>query len=126
MITWFEKHSNISLIITLLIAILIFYISSLSFAPSTSTSSSIKPILYHILIFFIFSFFLSLTILKGKNKLLIIPTIIISILYAISDELHQFFVPGRNFSLIDIFLDSLGIITASLIYITILEIRKNY
>ena len=32
------------------------------------------------------------------------------ILYAISDEIHQIFVPGRSFQFYDIFIDSIGAI----------------
>ncbi len=39
-------------------------------------------------------------------------TIASGLLYAISDELHQLFVPGRQAALIDIFYDILGLLLA--------------
>jgi len=39
-----------------------------------------------------------------------------ALIYAIIDELHQAFVPGRNTSLIDIGCDGLGIMVASIFY----------
>ena len=39
-----------------------------------------------------------------------------ALIYAIIDELHQAFVPGRNTSLIDIASDGLGIIVANIFY----------
>lgn len=42
---------------------------------------------------------------------------IIGILYACTDEFHQKFVPGRTYSIKDVFIDSLGIITGSIIFI---------
>lgn len=42
-----------------------------------------------------------------KNKLIII-TIILCVLYAISDEYHQMYVVGRVFGAFDIFIDSVG------------------
>lgn len=42
---------------------------------------------------------------------------IIGILYACTDEFHQKFVPGRTCSIKDVIIDSLGIITGSLIFI---------
>ncbi|MBU4129066.1 VanZ family protein, partial [bacterium] len=36
------------------------------------------------------------------------------ILYALSDEIHQFFVPGREFDLWDLVADSLGIVFVAL------------
>jgi len=38
------------------------------------------------------------------------------LIYAIIDELHQAFIPGRNTSLIDIVSDGLGIIVANIFY----------
>ena len=37
--------------------------------------------------------------------------------YAITDELHQFFVPGRSGNIIDVGIDTLGVITGTLIYV---------
>lgn len=37
---------------------------------------------------------------------------IISILYAFIDEIHQFYVPGRSFSQMDLFKDMIGVVTA--------------
>jgi len=42
---------------------------------------------------------------------------ITGILYACTDEFHQKFVPGRTCSIKDVFIDSLGIITGSIIFI---------
>ena len=46
---------------------------------------------------------------KFKKKIVVI--LIIGMLYAISDEVHQLFVPGRNFELIDLVMDGMGLIT---------------
>ncbi|MFN3551031.1 MAG: VanZ family protein [Endomicrobiia bacterium] len=37
-------------------------------------------------------------------------SIFLSFLYAIFDEIHQYFVPGRHFALTDILIDTVGII----------------
>lgn len=39
--------------------------------------------------------------------------------YAITDELHQFCVPGRNGNIVDVGIDTLGVITGALMYIVI-------
>ncbi|MCK5149628.1 VanZ family protein [Candidatus Pacearchaeota archaeon] len=73
---------------------------------------------YHFIVFFLFSFFLFATINKNKKiktkHLLIV--LIISIAYAISDEIHQLFVTFRNFSIKDILTDTLGIFSSIIIY----------
>lgn len=43
-----------------------------------------------------------------RKKVLVI--LIIGILYGISDEIHQLFVPFREFSILDMIVDTLGIV----------------
>ena len=126
MISWFEKHSKFSWTITVLIAILIFYLSSLTFPPGTGVTSALT-IFYHFNVFFFFALFLSISLTKGKKASLVPLVLIISILYSFSDEIHQFFVPGRTFSVFDILLDFSGILLASMLYLflIIIESRKS-
>ncbi len=56
-----------------------------------------------------------------SNKYLII-SIIICILYAISDEIHQLYVPGRSCQITDILIDSIGSILGISIF---KKITKN-
>lgn len=42
------------------------------------------------------------------NKTIFFHTIMFSCIYAITDEAHQLFIPGRTFSLYDMFADFLG------------------
>ena len=127
MIKWFERHYRISWIITFLIAIIIFYISSLTFQPLSGSGGGIglKALLYHIIAFFLLAFFLSVSLVKGKNLKYIFIAIIAAVLYGISDEIHQSFVPGRVPSFFDLFLNTSGIILAITIYIFILALRKD-
>lgn len=63
---------------------------------------------------------------KLKNKWRIVITILIGILYAISDEFHQSFSPGRTPKITDIYIDTLGIIFGMLIILLIREIYHRY
>ena len=45
--------------------------------------------------------------------------------YALFDEIHQIFVPGRSFQVSDILTDTAGVITGTLIVIMILAYIKN-
>jgi VanZ family protein len=38
-----------------------------------------------------------------------LPALALGIAYAVSDELHQHFVPGRQGSLLDVFIDAVGV-----------------
>lgn len=58
-----------------------------------------------------------------------IYSLIFCILYAISDEFHQLFVPGRGAQLKDVIIDTSGSITGIIIYLLIFKIRyrmNNY
>jgi VanZ family protein len=123
MIKWLEKNRGISLIITFLIAIEIFYFSSLLGVTGTGGNIWFSRI-YHFSVFFLFSFFFFATI-KGHKEIKIkhiLIVIIISIVYGIVDEVHQLFVPLRCFSIKDILTNTLGIFSSIIIY---LYVNKN-
>ena len=108
MILWFEKHSKISWVVVILISIFIFYVSSLSFEHAPVGGFGWKTIVYHFVVFFFLSLFLLISLIKGEQKKIsfIYVGLILSILYGISDEIHQLFVPNRAFALFDILTNS--------------------
>jgi len=63
--------------------------------------------------------------LQVRNNLnaLIILSVLSSSLYGISDEIHQYFVPQRNFSYFDILADVLGSLFGVFLYQFIMEKR---
>lgn len=124
MIRWLERHTYISYIITISIAIFIFYFSSLTSEQAGPAGNGLRPIIYHISIFFLLSLFFLISLVKGKNKKLIIPGILILLVYALLDEIHQSFVSGRSSSFSDIGLDAIGLSLALLVYFVSLEYKK--
>jgi VanZ family protein len=54
--------------------------------------------------------------IKINIKLMMILSILLSFLYGISDEIHQYFVPYRNADLMDVLADMFGAITGVYIY----------
>lgn len=58
----------------------------------------------------LFFFSIKKTFLEGSLKILAAITILFTALYGISDEIHQYFIPGRESSLGDVFADFLGAI----------------
>ena len=52
-------------------------------------------------------------------------SLLTGVLYAISDEVHQSFVPGRGPSVQDVLIDSLGVIFGILVVIGVIKIYKN-
>jgi len=104
-------------ILTVVIAIMIFYISSLIRIPGPFVFT-MSSIYYHFGIFFIFQWSLIESLgekIKSEKHLLYV--IAFAILYGISDELHQLFVPGRLCTLSDVGINTVGIISATVIYI---------
>ena len=59
------------------------------------------------------------------DKRSIIYTIIFVFLYACSDEIHQYFVPGRSCEIRDVFIDTLGGIVGCYFYKLILNMRRK-
>ena len=121
-----KKHINILLV--LIWMAFIFTMSSFNATESSNQSNFIVNIIVNIfninnieLLSFIirklahFTEYLILGILtynliKSYNKKAYIA-IFICILYAINDEIHQYFVPGRSCQILDMTIDSIGSIT---------------
>ena len=59
---------------------------------------------------------------KVPSKIRNISSIIITIIYAISDEIHQLYIPGREGKIVDVYIDTLGIITGILFINLIIKI----
>lgn len=53
-----------------------------------------------------------------------IISMLIGIVYAASDEFHQSFVPGRGPSIVDVGIDSLGVLTGILVVLIIISIYR--
>ena len=119
MIDFLEKKRWVSIILALLIAIEIFYFSSINAKSTGKIEINFIPIIYHFSVFFLLNFFLFVSI-KGQNELKVkhlLFVLAISILYSLSDEFHQMFVPGRDASIFDILTDTSGIFISSMIYV---------
>ncbi|MBD3353105.1 MAG: hypothetical protein GF364_16610 [Candidatus Lokiarchaeota archaeon] len=117
-----------------IIAGIIFYFSSLSHPLPPGSGEGTIPIdittLLHIAEYAALSFFLTFGFNKKIKSQFII---LIGVLYAISDEIHQYFVPYRYFDVFDILLDTIGVllglvgflITYKIAVSLISKIKKN-
>lgn len=121
----------------------IFYLSHQPAEKSSELSSGITEILLNILAFifplydempiihfiirkaahFFAYFILGILVIHALKPSLegrwmsISVTMIICILYAISDEIHQLFIPGRSGEIRDVLINSLGAVTGLIVYI---------
>lgn len=119
-IKFFEKYYGFSLFITLIGACLIFWISTLNFGGTYAAGKSWVSVAYHFFAFFCFGFFVFISIVRGIKKFILFFTgLIFSFGYAIFDEIHQYFVPWRFCDLLDAYIDTLGIVSAMMIYLVI-------
>jgi VanZ family protein len=97
-----------------LFAGMIFYVSSLSTVVVPSLGIDLEDKLIHMSVYFIFGWLLTRAFHFGKqepiSKKVIIISLLIGLFYGFSDELHQYFVPGRSSEFWDWLADSIGII----------------
>ncbi len=122
MISWFERRNELSWLITILIGIAIFVISSIEF-DSGIGNLGVMSIIYHTCAFFFFSLFLFISVRSRRADVLVV-VLMISFLYGTLDELHQYFVPGRFSSIKDVFLDSVGTLYGFMVYGISVGIRR--
>lgn len=91
---------------------LIFYFSSLPVIPSLIIEIYPETLVWHVIEYTILSILLFRAFINSKNitfrENAIHLAIIIAILYGVTDEIHQHFVPGRDFSHFDIIANSVG------------------
>ncbi|MBS3086361.1 VanZ family protein [Candidatus Pacearchaeota archaeon] len=118
MIGYLEKNKRFSIIFMVLMAVEIFVISSIPGRdfPAVGIDPSLA---YHLIVFFLFNFFLILSIIGKKNvkvKYLVL-SIVFSIIYAVLDEIHQFFVPLRLPSVRDVLIDAAGVSLSTITYL---------
>lgn len=138
-------NNKLSILLVFLWMLLIFLMSSFDATESTNQSNFIVNIITNIfkienieLLSFIirklahFTEYLILGFLTinmlNKNDISkkYLLSILICIIYATSDEIHQIFVPGRAYQIRDILIDSIGSITGVYLYKLInTKILKN-
>jgi VanZ family protein len=101
-------------------AMAIFIQSSLSYIKTPDLGFNLQDKLYHAIEYAIFGFLLRRALLFQANQFIQEHaswlTIFIGSTYAVSDEIHQYFVPGRSSDIGDAMADVVGIIIVITIY----------
>lgn len=119
-----KRERTFYFIMTFLVAVTIFFSSSIQTSAGEGAGLNLASA-YHLAVFFMLTFFLSLSLIKDTPDIRKISVILlISLAYAISDEFHQLFVPERFSTLKDILIDFVGS-TLSLILLIVIEKIKN-
>ena len=121
------KKFFLYLLPVLIYAGIIFYFSSLS-NVGISLSFDSDDLSLHSLEYIGFGFLIHRLLVNSKlkhtAKIIILISLCISVLYGLSDEIHQGFVPKRTPSLVDLIADSFGALVGILIYQKLKSIRK--
>lgn len=81
--------------------------------------------LAHFTLYLILGFLVYHIFLYSKYNWKNLPTIGICLLYSISDEVHQIFIPGRSGQISDIFVDMFGVISCLLLIYIFNKLVKN-
>ena len=66
--------------------------------------------------YFVLSILLLIALYNSGVSKKYIVTFIVCIIYIFSDECHQLFIRGRTFELLDIFMDTMGVVIGLLMY----------
>ena len=138
--TFKKIYFVLSLVIVLALLILIFYLSHENAEESTETSGFFTELLNFLLPFQVtediirtlahfsefacLSFFVNNLFVSYKDKLSPVIACTLSFLYAITDEIHQIFVPGRACQFQDMMVDLAGIVSGMFVF-TVVYLLTN-
>lgn len=101
-------------------------LSSISSVPSTGISGNVfHPIEFAALSFIMLHSSVRLNEVKQGLRRPIVITLLICIIFALIDELHQYFIPGRYADPFDIFLDAAGTLAGIIIFFWFFRIFRN-
>ncbi|MBN2014895.1 MAG: VanZ family protein [Candidatus Altiarchaeota archaeon] len=110
-INWLEEHKRACWLLTLGYMSLIFLLSSMPRLPQPLPFTTYSQIIEHVGEYAVLGFLLSMSLRskrEGVKKKTLLFAVLIASLYGVSDEFHQFFVPGRVASVFDVFADVVG------------------
>ena len=63
---------------------------------------------------------------KIKENWRIILSVLLGMIYAVSDEIHQSFIPGRTPQITDVYIDTLGVVLGVLLILLCIKIYDKY
>lgn len=105
------------------------FIFSLSSRDYPDAQMSMNADLFHLAEFSTLGFFLAFfwyPLLKRSGSFLFSAAVLGSgLLFALSDELHQFYVPGRTASVIDLVYDATALAAACFVFLVGVNVRTN-
>lgn len=105
-----EKNPKLTWLLIISYMSFIFYLSSLPSPPQPIEGYEKEaPIVEHIIEFSLLGFLLVPGFKNLRVRKFLFLAIVVGIFYGITDEAHQFFVPGRYSTFLDVLADSVGV-----------------
>ena len=136
-----KAYRIVSIILLVAVMVTIFCLSAQDSTDSAEVSGSVVSWLYelfkidlpdgtvrtiaHCCEFAALGFLMINAIRSFKESFNPVLSVIISFGYAVTDEIHQLYVPGRAFQLIDLTVDLLGITLGTIAFIILVKLIKN-
>ncbi len=115
-----KKHYLFYVLPLFLYAGIIFLLSSISHYPEAFPHFFCFDKVIHLIVYYFFGYLAMRIFVSSPGIVLsrypVIFTILVGILYGISDEWHQYFVPGRCATVYDVFFDFFGVALAAFTY----------
>jgi VanZ family protein len=103
---WLTQHPRISWTLVLLYMGIIFILSHQPDIESPFTAYT-PNVVEHLVEYFVLGILL-LPAFYGSGEKRIVLAVSVGLVYGVIDEIHQFFIPGRVMSLLDIIADGVG------------------
>jgi len=104
-----EKYPKIVWSITIIYAMLIFYLSSIPITQPHLFEKLYISTIEHIIEYIVLGFMLFVSFRSIKKEYVGV-VILVGLLYGVSDEIHQFFTPGRFCDILDVVADFIGVL----------------
>jgi VanZ family protein len=114
-VSWIQERPAAAWSLMLAYAAVIYLMSSVQYHGQPFGLSSGFAVAEHVFEYALFGFLVALAF-GSRSVHGFWPALLVSCLYGVSDELHQFFVPGRDASVFDVFADSLGCLIGVIAY----------
>lgn len=125
-----KKSQNVSRKISEILVNMIHNTKNMTKYEKNKLINSYQPIVRksaHFSIYMVLGFFIMIymNIIKCNYKIKLIVTMLIGTSYAISDEIHQMFIPERTAKVFDVIIDTFGIFIGIYISNIIIKIYKK-
>ncbi|MFA6570558.1 MAG: VanZ family protein [Bacteroidota bacterium] len=115
-----KKYKILLTLPAIILTFTLFILSSFPQLPHIDLGFEWEDKIFHFIAFYIYGVSLILAVLinikKFDKKRVLILVVIIGAVYGITDELHQYFVPGRDCDFFDWLADFTGVITSLFLF----------